>query len=253
MYLCPNCGAEFDKTDKECPYCGYINYHGAEAAYMDELGNIVNTMDQVDDESKKLYKEEFKRQGKFVWKIMAVIFPVLIIGLVLVVGVIFYLDRPVYSDEQIATQILFEQTYYLQLDEWYEQEEYDLLVDFFCEQMEKNENTSNLYSWEHTYFVYEYMDYKNYLEVKTKYESGQELISDDIEPLMWFYFEEDYSFDAPEKDIIAVEGYRSEVGEFLRNEIGFTEEECEELQAIMDDGKINFYEAYEGYAKEKVK
>ena len=34
MFKCSNCGAEYDKKEPECPFCGYINEEGAEKEYM---------------------------------------------------------------------------------------------------------------------------------------------------------------------------------------------------------------------------
>ena len=35
--ICNSCGAEFEDTLPKCPYCGSLNYKGAEAEYLGKL------------------------------------------------------------------------------------------------------------------------------------------------------------------------------------------------------------------------
>ena len=39
--ICSSCGAEFEDTLPKCPYCGSLNYKGAEAEYLGKLESML--------------------------------------------------------------------------------------------------------------------------------------------------------------------------------------------------------------------
>ena len=54
---CKSCGAEFEENLAKCPYCGTLNYKGAEQEYLNKLKNIQEDMEDLqevpEDEVKK--------------------------------------------------------------------------------------------------------------------------------------------------------------------------------------------------------
>lgn len=46
---CNKCGGWFDTSEPKCPYCGAIYVPGAEAEYMDKLGDIREDMEDLED------------------------------------------------------------------------------------------------------------------------------------------------------------------------------------------------------------
>ena len=66
MIKCPNCGAEIDSNLAKCPYCGYINIHGAEKKYLDNLEDIRENLEAVKEEPVKALKEGVSKGTKVV-------------------------------------------------------------------------------------------------------------------------------------------------------------------------------------------
>ena len=46
--ICSSCGAEFEDTLPKCPYCGSLNYKGAEAEYLGKLESMRQDMQQLE-------------------------------------------------------------------------------------------------------------------------------------------------------------------------------------------------------------
>ena len=79
--ICDSCGAEFSNDEPKCPYCGTMNYDGAEKEYFEKLENVRSDMEDLKTVSAEETKKEFKKQGSFIKKVLVV---ALIIGLLLV-------------------------------------------------------------------------------------------------------------------------------------------------------------------------
>ena len=45
--ICSSCGAEFEDTLPKCPYCGSLNYKGAEAEYLGKLESMRQDMHDI--------------------------------------------------------------------------------------------------------------------------------------------------------------------------------------------------------------
>ena len=45
--ICSSCGAEFEDMLPKCPYCGTMNYKGAEMEYLDRLEDVRSDMEQL--------------------------------------------------------------------------------------------------------------------------------------------------------------------------------------------------------------
>ena len=51
--ICSSCGAEFEDTLPKCPYCGSLNYKGAEAEYLGKLESMRQDMQQLEQVPEK--------------------------------------------------------------------------------------------------------------------------------------------------------------------------------------------------------
>lgn len=123
---CPNCGAEFEVSESECPYCGYINPGGAEAKFMRGLEDKRRELDKVDDEAREDYKSEFKKDAGSTAK--KIIIAAVIIGL-LILGFI-AMDRMIFNRNQDAkAEMVWEHENFPIYDEMYKNEEYEELME----------------------------------------------------------------------------------------------------------------------------
>ena len=68
--ICSSCGAEFEDTLPKCPYCGSLNYKGAEAEYLGKLEDVRRDMQQLEQVPEKELKKKLKKKQKFVIKLL---------------------------------------------------------------------------------------------------------------------------------------------------------------------------------------
>ena len=68
--ICSSCGAEFEDTLPKCPYCGSLNYKGAEAEYLGKLESMRQDMQQLEQVPEKELKKKLKKKQKFVIKLL---------------------------------------------------------------------------------------------------------------------------------------------------------------------------------------
>ena len=70
--ICSSCGAEFEDTLPKCPYCGSLNYKGAEAEYLGKLESMRQDMQQLEQVPEKELKKKLKKKQKFVIKLLII-------------------------------------------------------------------------------------------------------------------------------------------------------------------------------------
>ena len=68
--ICSSCGAEFEDTLPKCPYCGSLNYKGAEAEYLGKLESMRQDMQQLEQVPEKELKKKLKKKQKCVIKLL---------------------------------------------------------------------------------------------------------------------------------------------------------------------------------------
>ncbi len=84
---CLSCGAEFDPREPKCPYCGTMYEPGAEAGYMEHLGDIREDMEDLNDLALTETGAELKQAAKGTVRIIVII--VLIIAVVIGLSALF--------------------------------------------------------------------------------------------------------------------------------------------------------------------
>lgn len=226
---CSNCGAEFDEKLPACPFCGMINIAGAQVEYE-------NDMEQIQEELKDLAKAPVTTLKKELGKQMKIFLITIIVFLTIVVifvGFFFVYDKLYfrsYSDNvDPKEQLLWEHENFPLMDEYYEQENYDAILDL---QMGEKDKFYSIYNWEHADFLYMYTDYEYAMYSRECLRRGEELsihaAYDTVYCVMKFVFFTDESEYAEEEWERILE-WQEEMEEFMYGELKFTKEEAEEF------------------------
>ena len=83
MIVCPNCGAQIEKDNTKCPYCGYINIEGAEKKFQEDLNEIRENIEETRKEPSKALVRGFTGGGKTIFITVAVL---------VILAVLFFLE-----------------------------------------------------------------------------------------------------------------------------------------------------------------
>lgn len=141
--ICRNCGAEFDASLPNCPYCGGMNLPGAETAYMNKLEGIRDGLEDLGIVGKEETKAHAKRIGK----------KLLIAGVVLiaiVIGAVVYslLNERNQAAEDRA-EYLWQREGFKELDAYYDAGDYEQLVKAYYSASDEGHN---VWQYKHSQF-----------------------------------------------------------------------------------------------------
>ena len=157
--ICPNCGGDFADWAPKCPYCGEMNYQGAEREYMERLEMLRQDLEEIPEESGAHYR---KRIGTTMGKLLRRLS--ILVGVVVVLAVLrtaWERHQEKKYEDRTLRMYAWEQENFPVLDQWYEAGEYDEILDFERRLWAKN-SEFGLYRWEHYLFVTDY--YRPYAE-----------------------------------------------------------------------------------------
>ena len=121
--ICSSCGAEFEDTLPKCPYCGSLNYKGAEAEYLGKLESMRQDMQQLEQVPEKELKKKLKKKQKFVIKLL-----ILLAALAAILAVIVFRVRYI-EPRDARADYLWEKENFPILDRLYQ--ETQLLDDYW--------------------------------------------------------------------------------------------------------------------------
>ena len=139
--ICSSCGAEFEDTLPKCPYCGSLNYKGAEAEYLGKLESMRQDMQQLEQVPEKELKKKLKKKQKFVIKLL-----ILLAALAAILAVIVF--RVQYIEPRDArADYLWEKENFPILDRLYQEKDLEALMDFYEQAVEENRTIDR---WEHS-------------------------------------------------------------------------------------------------------
>lgn len=257
--VCKNCGAAFDDNAPKCPYCGQMNYQGAEKKYKKDLGKIHRDLGQLAEKPKEEYAK----------KSVSVLKRVLIVVALCLIAVLCYF---IYSQakeaglkEKQRQQLMWEDENFPQLDQWYEAGEYDRILEFQY-QLYDEVSPFDIYSWKHFGFLGYYRDYNSCRQlsdmVKEQKECSEYILTEGLWSAMVLAYENtDSSLDSittkrsvPDsyqltlEDRERVDQYREFARELLFDTLQFTEDEAQQLyDASIKDGYMT-YRAIAEYA-----
>lgn len=165
LVKCPSCGYEFDGTLAACPACGTMHYPGAEADYLEHLDDVKEQLQSLDKVHGEVAGREAKRQGKRILIIAAVI-----LALAAVFGGILYYWEHQY-DRDSKADYLWQQENFPQWDQWYENGEYDQLLNAYLTALDENRG-----AWSYAHY-----DFCNiYMCISEVEETLQELSEDNV-------------------------------------------------------------------------
>lgn len=242
---CNSCGARFNEELAKCPYCGTLNYSGAEKEYMDKLTDIRLDMRYLKETPEEQIEEEVKKQKK---RIKRTIIITTTFAILVIISIGLYRKH---CDVDERAEYLWQLENFQIMDELYEQEKYEELA-LFCENAYYEEK-HEIWSWEHGDFVMAYMDYtdaKYWIELE---ESGDVLDENDYRYLFedeWSVIGSSYCRDLTEKDRKILEPLQEELNEDMKTRFEISDEEYEKFYTYSkeNEGYID-YDACKDYVK----
>lgn len=170
LISCKSCGAKFEQDLPKCPYCGTLNYKGAEKEYLNKLESIKEDLEDLQEVPEHEIKKEIKKQGGFVGKVLLIV-SILMVGLFL----FFYWQRRDWTRDRKA-DYLWMQENYPSMDELYEKKQYEQLMSFFLDAIEEEKP---IWDWEHADFCNIYLDIMEGYEILDMELAGQQLSKGD--------------------------------------------------------------------------
>lgn len=173
LVVCNSCGAQFSNEEPKCPYCGTMNYDGAEKEYFEKLEDIREGVEELNTVPVQETKAELKKQGKLIKKVVIVV-----LVLAAVLGGIIFLQEKSYDRDEKA-DFLWREENYPKMNAMYEEEQYEELVAFY---RQAEEEDKPVYMWEHAEFVRAYDHVQCYYEYE---EFLDTVVDDEIE--VWRY------------------------------------------------------------------
>ena len=164
--ICSSCGAEFEDTLAQCPYCGSLNYKGAEAEYLGKLEGMRQDMQQLEQIPEQELKKKLKKKRKFVSKILIAV-AVLVVAFAAIVFRIRYTEP---RDAQ--ADYLWEKENFPVLDRLYEEKDLEALMDFYEQAIEEDRIIDR---WEHSGIFHRLMRCRDAREYLALEQSGETL------------------------------------------------------------------------------
>ena len=139
--VCGSCGSEFEDTLSKCPYCGSMNYKGAEAEYLGKLEGMRQDMQQLEKVPEQELKSKIKKKQKFVLRIL--------VGLVLVVAVVvaIRLKESNIPQRDAKADYQWQKENFPIMDQMYREKDFDDLAEFYEEAILEDKPAAN---WEHS-------------------------------------------------------------------------------------------------------
>ena len=173
LIVCNSCGAQFGSDHPKCPYCGMMNYEGAEKEYFQKLEDIREDVEELNSVPMQETKAELKKQGRFIRKI------VLIVVIIAMVFVGMFVVQELSFERDNKADFLWQETNYPIMDEMYKAGEYEELIAFY---RKAEEEDKPVYTWEHAEFIRAYDHVQCYYEYEAYLDT---VVDDEIE--VWRY------------------------------------------------------------------
>ncbi len=172
--ICHNCGAEIEALDAKCPHCEAMNYVGAEAKYIRDLNKIKDNLEKLDEIPGRVYKSEMTSQIKRIIIIAAVAGAVFVL---VFLGIRIYQKQENSKQEDYFAdpkeQILWDRDNFPRLNQWYEEEEYDELLEYLMTLLE-SERPFSYINWAHQDFLFIYSEYKEVMDFIQRIDNQEE-------------------------------------------------------------------------------
>ena len=259
---CRECGALIDEQVERCPYCGAINENGAEEKYMQDMDALRDNLEDLGDIPKEEITQEVQKHLKFTGK--TVVLTLVAVAIVAVVLLLYNKRWDIYMriyegtqdtrNADAREQLLWENENYPQLDAWYEEGNYDALLDFYRENSYVDSGIQyNLSSWSHYSLLTYYDEYRECMDFRERLIAGElpyffEYQSPFYEGLDLIYSRNaKYRNDVDEQDEAAIQKWRDEAADFIKEVYGIDDEEIRKLiqEADTGDGYLKYKGLYD--------
>lgn len=253
MITCSNCGAGFAETLAQCPYCGHIYIPAAEKEYMENLQEIREDMEEIEGITEKIYHKEIRGNVKrvYLWIISAVLVLLIAIGLFAGLKSLFSYEE---SEAQLKERILWQKENFPMLDAWYQEKEYEKIVDFMEEAYEKEGYFCD--EWEHYEYILQYENYRSCQILQRKIEENAGISEFEAGELMYctmalVQYEKGYKTQSYSgEDLENLEQWKEQVRNWFLENLDYTEAEfCAMEEKVYRDGYLS-YELCGTYKKE---
>lgn len=147
--ICESCGAEFSDVLPKCPYCGTMNYKGAEAAYMEKLNSVREDLADLEEVPQKTAKAALKKHANLLKAVLITAGAVIALAVV-VGGIQRYMDT-----RRIKEEMYWRLENYPIMSNLYDRGEYQKAYEYYRDNYEKG---GDMYTWIHADFC-EYYGY----------------------------------------------------------------------------------------------
>ena len=220
LIVCNSCGAQVGSDSSKCPYCGMMNYEGAEKEYFQKLEDIREDVEELNAVPIQETKAEIKKQGLFIRKIALIV-----VVLVAIFAGILLVQEFSYKRDNKA-DFLWKETNYAVMDELYKAGEYEELLAFY---RQAEEDDKPVYSWQHAEFIRVYEHVKCYYEYEAYLDSVE---YEEIEVwryglylwTQWKVYGYQFSGDLTEEEKLYFAEAFSDAEESLKNDWDYDEE-----------------------------
>lgn len=197
--ICKSCNAEFDETEPKCPYCGTMNYKGAEAEYMEKLQKVRENMDDLDHVPQKATTKAARKRSRFL-KILLII-----AGIYIAFHVTGSWMVQIKQDKRAKEEMYWRLENYPVMNDMYDRGEYEEMYEYY---LNGREAGGSMYTWTHREFCELYTELLYVREILEAEASGEEMNAYDYQELFFAQthllsakYKEDMSED--EKKILA--------------------------------------------------
>lgn len=119
--ICPNCGAAIEAKEPKCPFCGYINFPGAEEKFMRDLEHTEEQLSQIPEQQKEQIKKSIFKSSKVIWITILIVVLIAVLIAVVLIGGHFAIESIIYdaSEYDAKAEMIWERENYPLLDEMY--------------------------------------------------------------------------------------------------------------------------------------
>lgn len=242
--ICSSCGAEFEDTLPKCPYCGSLNYKGAEAEYLGKLEGVRRDMQQLEQVPEKELKKKLKKKQKFVIKLL-----ILLAALAAILAIIVFRARYI-EPRDARADYLWEKENFPVLDRLYREQDFEGLTDFYEQAVIEDRVIDR---WEHSGIFTRLMSCRNAREYLTLEQSGETLRDyQEIQLLddYWILRGLEYSGGMSEEDKEYIRPYVEATLNSLADRYTFTAEEEKKFEdSLRNNYGYPRYEDCEEYIK----
>lgn len=235
MITCRECGAGFDENDEKCPYCGAANHLGKEKEYLEHLENMRLELERMEDDSDEICDASIKKNTLIIITAICLLIPLFILILI-TIYTDFILPKtiPETDNEDVQkTQILWHEEYIDDLDQMYENADYDGILAFFNEHA--GDEGFSPYTWEHCDFMEVYDSYTQFKDEEAS------LDMTNLDALTWCLYDaasidhsttQDY-FVYTDEELALIASWQEETAAFYHETLGLSDTEIEEMKSVI--------------------